>query len=83
MRTLLIIIGFIFAMTFTSCATRVAVKSPNIKVVKVAPKHHTIVMLKENQKRICYCESIIEIGLTISSYKSNVQDFETYHLYKY
>lgn len=46
MRTLLIIIGFIFAMTFTSCATRVEIKSPNIKVVKVAPKHHKIVVVK-------------------------------------
>ena len=46
MRTLLIIIGFIFAMTFTSCATRVAVQSPNVKVVKIAPKYHKIVVVK-------------------------------------
>ena len=46
MRTLLIIIGFIFAMTFTSCAARIAVQSPHIKVVKMAPKHHKIVIVK-------------------------------------
>ena len=42
MRTLLIIIGFIFAMTFTSCASRVA----QVKVIRVAPKHHKIVIVK-------------------------------------
>ena len=46
MRTLIIIVGFIFAMTLTSCATQVAVRTPNVKVVKVAPKHHKIVVLK-------------------------------------
>jgi len=47
MRHLLLIIGFAFAMTFTSCATRVAVRAtPNVKVVKVAPKHHKVVMVK-------------------------------------
>ncbi len=47
MRQLLIIIGFIFALSFTSCATHVDVRpSSNVKVVKVAPKHHKIVMVK-------------------------------------
>jgi len=46
MRTLLIIIGFVFAITFTSCATRIAVQSPNVKLVKVAQKHHKIVVIK-------------------------------------
>ena len=46
MRTLLIIIGFIFVMTFTSCSTRVVVNSPNVKVVIVASKHHKIVVVK-------------------------------------
>jgi len=46
MRTLLIIIGFIFTMTFTSCATRVAVQSPTVKVIRVAPKHHKTVIVK-------------------------------------
>jgi len=46
MRTILIIIGFIFSITFTSCATRVKVQSPNVKVVRVAPKHHKIVVIK-------------------------------------
>lgn len=48
MRTLLLIIGFIFTLSFTSCATRVAVRpaATNVKVVKVAPKHHKIVVVK-------------------------------------
>lgn len=46
MRALLIIIGFIFAMAFTSCATRIAVQSPNTKVIRVTPKHHKIVIVK-------------------------------------
>jgi len=47
MRHLLLIIGIAFAMSLTSCATRVAVKtSPSVKVVKVAPKHHKIVVVK-------------------------------------
>ena len=46
MRTLLIIIGFIFTMTFTSCATRGAVQSPTVKVIRVAPKYHKIVVVK-------------------------------------
>ncbi len=46
MRALLIIFGFIFAITFTSCVTRIAVQSPTVKVVKVAPKHHKVVMVK-------------------------------------
>lgn len=46
MRTLLIIIGFVFTITFTSCATRIAVQSPNVKLVKVAQKHHKIVVIK-------------------------------------
>jgi biopolymer transport protein ExbD len=46
MRTLLLIISFAFAMSFTSCATHVAVKTPSVKVVKVAPKHHKVVVVK-------------------------------------
>lgn len=47
MRHLLIIIGIAFAMTSTSCATRVAVNtSPSVKVVEFAPKHHKIVVVK-------------------------------------
>ena len=46
MRALIIIFGFIFAMTLTSCATRVAVTPAKVKVVKVAPKHHKIVVVK-------------------------------------
>ncbi len=46
MRTLFIIIGFVFAITFTSCATRVVVQPSNVKVIKVAPKHHKIIVIK-------------------------------------
>lgn len=46
MRALLIIIGFIFSMAFTSCATRIAIQSPNTKVIRVTPKHHKIVIVK-------------------------------------
>ena len=46
MRTLFIIIGIIFTTTFTSCATRVAVQSPSVKVTKIAPKNHKIVIIK-------------------------------------
>ena len=46
MRTLIIIIGLIFAMSFTSCASRVIVTTPNTRIVKVAPKHHKIVIVK-------------------------------------
>ena len=46
MRTLIVIVGFIFAMTLTSCATRVAVRTPNVKLLKVAPKHHKVIVVK-------------------------------------
>ena len=46
MRTLLIIIGFMFAMTFTSCVTRIVVQSPKVKAVRVAPKYYKIVVVK-------------------------------------
>lgn len=48
MRHLLIIIGFAFAMSLTSCATHVAVRPApaTVKVVKVAPKHHKVVVIK-------------------------------------
>ena len=46
MRTLLLIIGLAFALSLTSCATRVAVTGPRVKVVKVVPKHHKVVVVK-------------------------------------
>jgi uncharacterized protein with PIN domain len=46
MRHLLIIIGFIFALSFTSCVSRVVVTTPRARVIKVAPKHHKIVIVK-------------------------------------
>lgn len=46
MKTLLIIFGLIFILTFTSCATRTVVQTPKYTVVKVAPKHHKIVIIK-------------------------------------
>ena len=46
MRTLIIIVGFIFTITLSSCATRVAVRPTHVKVIKVAPKNHKIVVVK-------------------------------------
>ncbi len=46
MRTLLLILGFVFTLTFTSCASRVVVRPQATTVVKVAPKHHKIVVVK-------------------------------------
>ncbi len=46
MRTLFIIIGFMFAMTLTSCAPRVVVRPAHVKIIKVAPKNHKIVVVK-------------------------------------
>ena len=47
MRTLVVIISLCFAMSLTSCATRVAVATPTtVKVVKVAPKNHKVVVIK-------------------------------------
>ena len=45
MRTLLFIIGFAFTLSLTSCASRVVVR-PATTHVKVAPKHHKIVVVK-------------------------------------
>lgn len=46
MRTLFIVIGFIFALSLTSCASRVVVRPQTTTVIKVAPKHHKIVVIK-------------------------------------
>jgi biopolymer transport protein ExbD len=46
MKSLLIIIGLVFTITLTSCTSRIAVQSPKYTVVKVAPKHHKIVIIK-------------------------------------
>ena len=46
MRTLFIVIGFVFALSFSSCASRVIVRPKATTVVKVAPKHHKIVVVK-------------------------------------
>ena len=46
MRHFLFILGLIFTLSLTSCATRVAVRTPHKTVVKVAPKHHKIVIVK-------------------------------------
>ncbi|MBT8256886.1 MAG: hypothetical protein KJO49_00320 [Bacteroidia bacterium] len=46
MRTLIFTLGILFALSLTSCATRVQVRPANTTVVKVAPKHHKIVIVK-------------------------------------
>ena len=46
MRTLFIVIGFVFALSFSSCASRVIVRPKATTAVKVAPKHHKIVVVK-------------------------------------
>lgn len=47
MRHLILIIGCIAVFSFSSCATRVAVRpAANVKVVHVAPKNHKVVVVK-------------------------------------
>lgn len=46
MRTLFIIFGFVLAISLSSCARRVVVKTPRTTVVRVAPKNHKIVVVK-------------------------------------
>lgn len=46
MKTLLTIIGLIIVLIFSSCATRTVVQTPNYTTVKVAPKHHKVVIIK-------------------------------------
>lgn len=48
MRHLLILFAFAFALSSTSCASRVVVRpaTSTVKVVKVAPKNHKIVVIK-------------------------------------
>lgn len=46
MRHFLFLLAFIFTLTLTSCATRVAVRTPHTSIVKVAPKHYKIVIVK-------------------------------------
>jgi hypothetical protein len=46
MRTLVIIFGTALIFSTSSCATRVAVRPAHTTLVKVAPKHHKIVVVK-------------------------------------
>ncbi|MBT8287268.1 MAG: hypothetical protein KJO00_04575 [Bacteroidia bacterium] len=46
MRTVLLIFGLVFILGLTSCATHVAIRPGQVKVVKVAPKNHKIVIVK-------------------------------------
>ncbi len=46
MRTLIFTLGIIFTLSLSSCATRVYHRPSAVKVVKVAPKHHKIVVVK-------------------------------------
>lgn len=46
MRTLFIVIGFVFTISLTSCARGVVVRPQTTTVIKVAPKHHKIVVVK-------------------------------------
>ena len=46
MRTLFYILGIVFVLSSTSCATHVTVRPNQTRVVKVAPKNHKIVVIK-------------------------------------
>lgn len=43
---LLIFIGFAFIISLTSCAKRVIVATPKTKIIRVAPKHSKIVVVR-------------------------------------
>lgn len=46
MRHFPFILAFIFTLLLSSCASRVAVRTPHTTVVKVAPRHQKIVVVK-------------------------------------
>ena len=47
MRTFILIFGIIILFSTTSCVSRIAVRPPHAAtIVKVAPKHHKIVVVK-------------------------------------
>lgn len=46
MRTLILIFGISILFSTTSCVSRVAVRPANVAIVKVAPRHHKIVVVK-------------------------------------
>ena len=46
MRTLFLALAVLLTFGLTSCATHVRVQPAKVKVVKVAPKHHKIVVIK-------------------------------------
>jgi uncharacterized protein with PIN domain len=56
--------------TTTSCTSTIAVRPANATIVKVAPKHHKIVVVKGNRyyywngkhykERICLCRSKVK-----------------------
>ena len=46
MRTLVLIFGIVIVFSTTSCVSRVAVRPAKTTIVKIAPKHHKIVVLK-------------------------------------
>lgn len=46
MRTVILIFGIVMVFATTSCTSRIAVRPANTTIVKVAPKHHKIVVVK-------------------------------------
>ena len=46
MRTLILIFGIAVVFTTTSCTSRIALRPAKVTIVKVAPKHHKIVVVK-------------------------------------
>lgn len=46
MRTLILIFGIAVVFSTTSCVSRVAIRPANTTIVKVAPKHHKVVVVK-------------------------------------
>lgn len=49
MRTVILIFGLVVIFTTTSCTSTIAVRPAKTTIVKVAPKHHKIVVV--NGKR--------------------------------
>ena len=46
MRTFVFILSLFFALSLSSCATRIVTRPANVTVIKTPPKHYKIVRVK-------------------------------------
>lgn len=46
MRTIILLLAFIFILSLTSCVTHVKAKPARVTVVKTPPKHYKVVRVK-------------------------------------